>query len=550
VSRLTIALAALAALLTAVPSAAQVGSGKVGVATYTGIYTMSPDGSSATLIRSLAGCDPSHICRPTPRWSPDGTLIAFQENIVIKVMDSSGGNVRTLAWPYGLVAFSKQPWSPSSDEFTYAFNSDVFVAVVDGAVRVVAHESSAASDAAWSPTGSSIAYATADQLRLVDPSGGTPTTIASGPGLAHPAWSADGSRIAFSRSDGLWVVNADGSGLRRLVEDPGSDVGSPVWSPDGTKILFEKVIAYLDGWAERDVFAVDVTSLAQTRLTFDVGQLGGFTGDPDWSPDGAWITVHRGGAAPAGTSRVMNADGSCARDLGGATADGAVFWQPVPGGPALPEHPCHAVRVAVSSLGAGEGTAIAFTITVTNNGTLPVTGVRLRPLTGTDFSATSVRSNRGSCSLRGRRALCTIGRLGRGQSAEIKLRADGRRVSDEGYDGGWLRTKLRATARQALTDEPAASLGYYTILPTCTTSTPGGGLIAGTSQSEKICGRRGADRIRPGEGFDRIRAGRGNDVVYGRDHERDTISCGPGRDRVVADRRDVVRRDCERVSRR
>jgi hypothetical protein len=42
----------------------------------------------------------------------------------------------------------------------------------------------------------------------------------------------------------------------------------------------------------------------------------------------------------------------------------------------------------------------------------------------------------------------------------------------------------------------------------------------------------------------------GNDVLSVRDARRDRVVCGAGRDRVVADRLDVVARDCERVTRR
>jgi hypothetical protein len=43
--------------------------------------------------------------------------------------------------------------------------------------------------------------------------------------------------------------------------------------------------------------------------------------------------------------------------------------------------------------------------------------------------------------------------------------------------------------------------------------------------------------------------GAGADVVRARDAGRDVIACGPGRDRVVADRADRVDRSCERVAR-
>ncbi len=65
--------------------------------------------------------------------------------------------------------------------------------------------------------------------------------------ISEPQASPDGSRILFTlrttdleanrgRTD-LWLVGADGSGLRRLTEDPASDGGGR-WAPDGRTIYF------------------------------------------------------------------------------------------------------------------------------------------------------------------------------------------------------------------------------------------------------------------------------------------------------------------------
>jgi hypothetical protein len=71
----------------------------------------------------------------------------------------------------------------------------------------------------------------------------------------------------------------------------------------------------------------------------------------------------------------------------------------------------------------------------------------------------------------------------------------------------------------------------------------------GTKWGEHICGRRGADRIFPGPGHDRVDAGAGPDVIVAADRSRDWTTCGPGRDTVIADYKDYVARDCERVRR-
>jgi hypothetical protein len=58
-----------------------------------------------------------------------------------------------------------------------------------------------------------------------------------------------------------------------------------------------------------------------------------------------------------------------------------------------------------------------------------------------------------------------------------------------------------------------------------------------------------ADHIRVAAAPTTMKAGAGNDLVDARNGRIDTIDCGPGRDVVWADRRDVVR-NCEIVHRR
>jgi Tol biopolymer transport system component len=74
--------------MTAVPSAAQVGSGRIAYAREgEGIYTLAVDGSGLVLLK------PGLVRQP--RWSPDGSRIAFAEYTTggqtqIRVMNADG----------------------------------------------------------------------------------------------------------------------------------------------------------------------------------------------------------------------------------------------------------------------------------------------------------------------------------------------------------------------------------------------------------------------------------------------------------------------------
>ena len=73
--------------------------------------------------------------------------------------------------------------------------------------------------------------------------------------------------------------------------------------------------------------------------------------------------------------------------------------------------------------------------------------------------------------------------------------------------------------------------------------------LDGGRHTDRIYGEAGSDRLIAGSGRNFLDGGTGNDRIYARNDRRDVISCGSGRDRVQADRTDIVRVDCERISR-
>ena len=82
--------------------------------------------------------------------------------------------------------------------------------------------------------------------------------------------------------------------------------------------------------------------------------------------------------------------------------------------------------------------------------------------------------------------------------------------------------------------------------------------LAGLGGDDCLDGGAGSDLLSGGDGADELKGGSGENVVFGgagadaisvRNRRRDVVDCGGGRDRVVADPRDRLRR-CERVRRR
>lgn len=117
-----------------------------------------------------------------------------------------------------------------------------------------------------------------------------------------PTWSPDGKRIAFvSNRDGtpqIYVMNADGSGVRR-VTFVGSYNQTPAWCPRKDKPLI--AFSGREG-SVYDIFTVNVETGEVVRLT----QYQGSNMDPTWSPDGRLIAFwsSRGGIF------IMNPDGT------------------------------------------------------------------------------------------------------------------------------------------------------------------------------------------------------------------------------------------------
>jgi uncharacterized delta-60 repeat protein len=77
----------------------------------------------------------------------------------------------------------------------------------------------------------------------------------------------------------------------------------------------------------------------------------------------------------------------------------------------------------------------------------------------------------------------------------------------------------------------------------------GNDVLIGGRGADCLLGGTGNDRLNGGKGRDKLSGGSGNDTINSADGVRETVLCGSGKDRVVADRKDRLR-GCERVTRR
>lgn len=211
------------------------------------LYTMNVDGSNRTRLTTNTAVDRN------PKWSPDGTKIAFNSRYLtasteiteIKILDLTSNVSSTLA------VGGSPTWSPTGDKLAYVDQTGIVTINSDGSNKatIFSRSSNSIGDPAWSPDGAKITFplgtllgsvVVCSDLYTIDTNGSnlTQLTFNSNKELAgNPAWSRDSNKIVFDfysdpypQSRGLQVMNANGTGLKQLLSPPYSNATYPSWS--------------------------------------------------------------------------------------------------------------------------------------------------------------------------------------------------------------------------------------------------------------------------------------------------------------------------------
>lgn len=233
------------------------------------LYVMDYDGASPSPITGNQSINLS------PRWSPDGRLIAYTSyrngNPDLYLLNFDSGRRDVLSAQRGLNA--TPGWSPDGQWLALAMSggggTNLFLMPKGGgAPKPLTSGPAISVSPSFSPNGRQIVFNSdrggTPQIYIMDVDGSNLHRVTfQGSYNASPRWSPRGEKIVFMcRAGGnqICLVSPDGSGIQQLTSVGNNE--EPTWSPNGRHIVFTST-----RMGQRDLFVMQADGSEQRRLT-------------------------------------------------------------------------------------------------------------------------------------------------------------------------------------------------------------------------------------------------------------------------------------------
>ena len=241
-----------------------------------------------------------------PQISPDGREIVYVRQTMdimtdrvrqnLWIVSADGSNHRPLL--SGTSSYGSPRWSPDGTRIAYVAAAEergreIYVRWMDtGQTALVTNVPTTPRGLSWSPDGKHIAFSAfveEERTKLATPPK-KPEGAKWAPGVVvidGLNYRSDGRGIIEPGNDHVFVVPAEGGTARQLTSGDFDYDGRLAWSPDGDRIVLS--VNRNEGWRldprNSDLWSIDIATKEMTQLTDRYGPDAG----PVFSPDGSKI---------------------------------------------------------------------------------------------------------------------------------------------------------------------------------------------------------------------------------------------------------------------